>query len=97
MEALQKASQISSSLTQISSDLDLLKTKSIARQLKEHSRHSILTEVSLSVHKCIMGLNITMSNSAIALLCNDIIDKYKHDSIEDIQQCRSPPSLRTQT
>jgi hypothetical protein len=56
-------------------------------QILEFSRNDVEVEVSKSVVKCLQGLQIEMDNSTIQLLVEDIVDKYKWDSIEDIREC----------
>lgn len=56
-------------------------------QKKEHGDVAVLTEISLSVEMCAMALNISMSNIQLVTLCNDIMESYPHDSIEDVREC----------
>jgi predicted nucleotidyltransferase len=59
----------------------------MVRQIEENSREDVFNMIAISVTKLQEALSINLSNSQFAMLCNDIIDKYKHDSIEDVIIC----------
>ena len=50
-------------------------------------RDSVQLEITKYVSICAHGLDIPMDNIKLQLLVEDLTDKYKYDSIEDIQQC----------
>jgi hypothetical protein len=56
-------------------------------QVKEHGQVNVLTNIRVSVEKCAMGLGISMSTTQVETLCLDILEVYKWDSVEDVQQC----------
>lgn len=74
-------------LIQITKTSDLLKAKPISEQLLKFGRNEVNVQISNSVIKCAIGLNIELSNTQTQILIEDLVDKYKYDSIEDIQQC----------
>lgn len=74
-------------LIQITKTSDLLKAKPISEQLVKFGRNEVSFQISNSVVKCAIGLNIELSNNQTQILIEDLVDKYKFDSIEDIQQC----------
>lgn len=86
MDSIQKADN-PLSLIPVTNNIDLLKCKRIEQQLKAHSLNSVLLEVGKYLDKCLMGLNISMETENKVLLCQDIIQKYKGDSLEDIREC----------
>ena len=86
MDSIQKADN-PLSLIPVTNNIDLLKCKRIEQQLKAHSLNTVLLEVGKYLDKCLMGLNISMENENKVLLCQDIIQKYKGDSLEDIREC----------
>lgn len=53
----------------------------------EEGLTKVKMEIRMSVEKCAMSLGITMSKAQVKILCDDIYDVYKYDSVEDIQQC----------
>ena len=75
------------SLILVTSSLDLLKCKRISQQLKIHNRPSVLLQIGNYLTKCLIGLNILMDKETKVLLCQDIIEKYKEDSLEDVREC----------
>jgi len=74
-------------LVKISKSVDLLTCKTIASQIQAHGDVSVLTEIRLSVEKCALALNITMSEIQVVTLCEDLVDTYTYDSIEDVREC----------
>lgn len=66
---------------------DLLNAKPINEQILKFGRNDVDNEISKSVTKCAIGLEIELSNHVLQILIEDIVDKYKFDSIEDIQEC----------
>ncbi len=71
----------------ITKTTDLLKAKPINEHILKFGRNEVNLEVAKYVNKCIVGLGLTMDNYAIQILIEDLVDKYKYDSIEDIQEC----------
>ena len=71
----------------ITTSTDLLKAKPINEHILKFGRNEVNLEVAKYVNKCIVGLGLTMDNYAIQILIEDLVDKYKFDSIEDIQEC----------
>ena len=84
---LQKSKSNTLCLEKTSKPVDLIKCKNISLQVKEHGELAVLTEVRLYVEKCAMALNIQMSQIQVVTLCEDLIDTYSHDSIEDLREC----------
>jgi hypothetical protein len=75
------------SLIERTSDLSIFKAKPIKLQLSEHGELSVLTEVRLFVEKCAIGLNMKIDDQQMQILCDDIIDVYCYDSLEDLREC----------
>ncbi len=71
----------------ITKTTDLLQAKPINEHILAFGRNEVNLEVAKYVNKCIVGLGLTMDNYAIQILIEDLVDKYKFDSIEDIQEC----------
>ncbi len=71
----------------ITTSTDLLKAKPINEHILKFGRNEVNLEVAKYVNKCIVGLGLTMDNYATQILIEDLVDKYKYDSIEDIQEC----------
>lgn len=44
----------------------------------------VLVSIRKGVEKCSTGLGLEMSDDQMVLLCQDIVDVYQHDSIEDV-------------
>jgi hypothetical protein len=74
-------------MIQISTPTDLLKAIPIINQLMKFGRDEVQVQISKYVTICAHGLDIPMDNIKLQLLVEDLTDKYKYDSIEDIQQC----------
>lgn len=74
-------------LIRITKTSDLLKAKPINDQILKFGRNDVDLHISNSVVKCAIGLEIELSNHALQILIEDIVDKYKFDSIEDVQEC----------
>lgn len=74
-------------LVQISKPADIFKARPILLQRKESGDETVLIEIRISVERCAMGLGINLSQDQIMVICNDIMEVYSYDSIEDIQQC----------
>lgn len=74
-------------MIQISKTTDLLKAEPITNQIVKFGRNDVEVEVTKYITLCAQGLDIPMNNQRLQLLTEDLIDKYKYDSIEDIQQC----------
>lgn len=53
----------------------------------EFGRDEVHVQITKYVSICAHGLDIPMDNIKLQLLVEDLTDKYKYDSIEDIQQC----------
>ncbi len=50
-------------------------------------QNSVQLEITKYVSICAHGLDISLDNIKLQMLVEDLTDKYKYDSIEDIQQC----------
>jgi len=75
------------SLIPVTNSLDLLKCKRISQQLKIHHRPKVLLQIGEYLTKCLIGLNILMDKETKVLICQDIIEKYREDSLEDVREC----------
>ena len=84
---MKSSENISSGLIQITKTSDLLKAKPINEQVIKFGRNDVNVEISKSINKCLRALDISIENSALQILIEDIVDVYKWDSIEDIQIC----------
>jgi hypothetical protein len=84
---LAKNSSNTLQLVPISKKEDLLKCKPILSQIKEVGKNSVLTHIRVGVEKCAMALGINLTDSQVSTLCQDIIDRYVQDSIEDVIEC----------
>lgn len=84
---LSGSDNILTQLIQITKTSDLLKAKPINEQIIKFGKNEVNIQISNSVFKCAIGLNIELTNFQSQVLIEDIVDKYKYDSIEDIQQC----------
>lgn len=73
-------------LIQITKTSDLLKAKPIVEQISRFGRNDVNNEIAKSLMKCAISVGIELSNHKSQLLVEDLVDKYKYDSIEDIQQ-----------
>ena len=73
-------------LATISKASDLLQCINIQNQIKTNGREQVLIEIRLSIEKCIDSLGMKMSDSQVVTLCNDIVDTYYSDSIEDVRE-----------
>lgn len=75
-------------MTQITKTTDLLYgCKPIYLQIKEHSIEPVKNKVAGFLVKCSTQLGLACDPSFIQILAEDLIDKYKYDSIEDIAEC----------
>jgi hypothetical protein len=74
---------------------------SIVRTLTEEGVPDVILEVykeiRVSVEVLCMSLGINMTKMLIQMLVQDIYEVYKHDSIEDVQQCLRKARLGTYT
>lgn len=59
----------------------------MSMQIVEHGIRPVKLEIMFSVEKCLTGLSIDISAAELGLLIDDIIDVYKTDSVEDINEC----------
>ncbi len=84
---MKKSESITQQLIPIGKTYDLLKAIPISQQIVKFGRHEVENQVSASIMKCATGLGIQLSGVESKILIEDIIDKYKFDSIEDVQQC----------
>lgn len=66
---------------------DLLLASTIQQQIAVAGRNEVSIAIAAAVSKCCAALDITLQNSVMQMLVEDIVDKYKYDSIEDVQQC----------
>ncbi len=87
MKDLQKDSKITLPLVQISKPADLLRASSISQVLKTYEVKNVLMEIRLYVEKCANALNIKMNDGQVSTLCEDLMETYKHDSLEDLREC----------
>jgi hypothetical protein len=83
----QRTISTSVKLIPITKTTDLLRAAPIVSQILECGRNDVEVEISKYVTKCIQGLGLQMDNYSIQLLTEDIVEKYKYDSIEDVQIC----------
>jgi hypothetical protein len=75
-------------MTPITKTTDLLYgCKPIYLQIKEHSIEPVKNKVAGFLVKCSTQLGLSFDPSFIQILAEDLIEKYKHDSIEDIAEC----------
>lgn len=56
-------------------------------QIQKYGSKDVEVLILASVNKCIQSLDIEMDNSTVSILVEDIVEKFKYDSIEDIQLC----------
>lgn len=59
----------------------------MATQIKEYGEENVLVVIRMAVEKCIIGLNISMADEQVVTLCEDILEKYEFDSLEDVKEC----------
>ena len=83
---LQKTNETTLSLTAISKPADLLACKPIQSQVKEMGEHRVLATIRMAVEKAFIALDILVDDHKMRILCEDLIDVYMTDSIEDIVQ-----------
>ena len=74
-------------VTAISKPEDLLKCLPIKTQIREHGEEMVLTTIAVSLEKLSVSLNIPLSKIQLITLCEDIMDSYPYDSIEDVREC----------
>lgn len=88
-KVLQKSKETSLQIVPISKPSDIFKAKPMVIQsgTVQEGLTKVKTEIRMSVEKCAMSLGMTMSKAQVKILCDDIFDVYKFDSIEDVQQC----------
>ena len=87
IQSAQNTSNISGQMIQISKTTDLLKAIPIINQLMKFGRDAVQVQISKYVTICAHGLDIPLDNMKLQMLVEDLTDKYKYDSIEDIQTC----------
>lgn len=75
------------SLIEVSNTADLLKCRPIVQQIATYGEGPVKAKVRMAVEKCAIGLNIELSDAQVVVLCEDLIDTYSHDSIEDVLEC----------
>ena len=68
----------------VSKKEDFLKCVSIRKQIKEFGEEQVKALISVGVKKLTISLNITFSDFQLETLCDDLVDVYCHDSIEDV-------------
>lgn len=56
-------------------------------QIKEHGEELVQAEIITYIAKLALGLGIQLSNEAILLLSEGILEVYAYDSIEDVKEC----------
>lgn len=74
-------------MTQITKTTDLLKCKPMFLQIKEHSDKAVKNKVAGFLIKCSSQLGLTYEPNFIETLAEDVIDKFKYESLEDIAEC----------
>lgn len=81
--------QTSSSLPmiQITTTIDLLKCKPVFLQVKEYSHQTVVKTIAGFLIKCSSQLGLSFDPRFIEVLSEDVLDKYKYDSLEDIAEC----------
>jgi hypothetical protein len=63
---------------------DLLQAKPIREMVKDFGIDKVKIEIIGSIVKCATGLGINMSETQTLLLCEDIMDVYPYESVEDV-------------
>ena len=66
---------------------DLLKCKPIAEVSREVSEEAVKMTIAQALLKCSAAMNIQMPQASIEVISEDIIEKYKYESVEDIVEC----------
>lgn len=56
-------------------------------QARHFGEDKVLAVIRAAIEKCAISLGITMTEEAIAVLCYDLFDVYRNDSVEDIIEC----------
>jgi hypothetical protein len=74
-------------MIQITKTSDLLKCKPIAEVSREVSEEAVKMVIAQSLLKCSAAMNIQMPQPSLEVIAEDIIDKYKFESVEDIIEC----------
>lgn len=59
----------------------------MAMQIQQHGENVVLSEIRLSIEKLAMSLNINLSDMQVLTLCEDVLDSYPYESIEDVREC----------
>jgi hypothetical protein len=83
----QHSTIISDKLIPITKTTDLLKAEPINSQILKYGRNEVYVEITKYLNKCIRTFDIVLDNNTIQVLVEDIVSKYKFDSIEDIREC----------
>lgn len=68
---------------------DLLKAKNISLQIKETSKEIVMAHIAPWLLKLSEAIGDTLhkERSRLETLCEDIIDTYTYESLEDIREC----------
>ncbi len=83
-QALQNLSTTNSKMIQIIKPCDILKAKPMINSIKTNGVTYYEKIIMQALSKCLMSLGIVSSQEHIKGLTSDLIEVYKHDSVEDI-------------
>lgn len=84
---LQKSNNSLSLVTRISNPVDLLKALPIQNQIRNYGEEAVIMNIAPSIEKLAYSLNIKMEKIQLVTLCEDIMECYPYDSIEDVREC----------
>lgn len=65
----------------------MLKCIPIKNQIEKHGAEKVYAFTIAYLDKCLTGIGIDIPDDKMKLLCEDILEVYSHDSLEDIVQC----------
>lgn len=54
---------------------------------RKSGEREVLSTLRISLEKCSISLGMELTDQTCAILCEDIFEKYKYDSVEDIVEC----------
>lgn len=74
-------------MIQIGKTTDLLNCEPVANQIRMHGQEEVLNVVKKSVLKLLMSVGQSIDPIFIEMTAEDLMDKYRLDSIEDIVEC----------
>ena len=86
MKDLQKTKSGQFFLTEICKPDDLLKCKTIQYQVRTYGEQPVLGKIRMALEKSFIALDVPVDDVKMRILCEDLMDTYTHDSIEDIYQ-----------